>query len=81
METADALASIAHNALAQRTRIALSQQAVADSGGLEIVQYQRLERGEGNPTLRTLVRAATGLGIPLDALVKPRPGIGHCRHG
>ncbi|ADB51805.1 helix-turn-helix domain-containing protein [Conexibacter woesei] len=47
----------------------LTRDAVGVASGLSPVYIGNIERGEVNPTLLTQTRLATGLGIPLDALV------------
>jgi transcriptional regulator with XRE-family HTH domain len=38
-------------------------QQLADRGDLDVRQVQRLERGNGNPTLESLLRAAAAMGL------------------
>jgi len=48
-----------------RERLGISQEAFADKVSMHRTYYSAIERGEKNPTLRTLVRIAEGLGIHL----------------
>lgn len=41
----------------------LSQEAVGDRAGMTQSQYARIERGDVDPTLKTLKRLATALGL------------------
>jgi transcriptional regulator with XRE-family HTH domain len=41
----------------------LTQSEVGDKCGLEASRISNLEQGKGNPTLTTLTRLATGLGV------------------
>lgn len=52
-----------------RTRFGLSQLELARRVGTHRNYIGALERGETNPTLATLVKLATGLGIPLADLM------------
>lgn len=47
----------------RRAGLALSQEAFADSIKMHRAYYSKIERGERNLTLQTLVRVANGLGI------------------
>lgn len=53
-----------------RIRKGVSQAALADKLGYSISYISKLERGQMNPTLRTLFDLADSLGIEPDALVK-----------
>lgn len=47
----------------------LSREEVAARSGLSAVYIGNIERGEVNPTLLTQVKLASGIGLPLDAIV------------
>lgn len=47
----------------------LSQKDVYDKTGITNVQVSRIERGECNPTIKTLVKIAPLLGYPIEALL------------
>ena len=53
-----------------RIRKGVSQAALADKLGYSISYISKLERGQMNPTLRTLFDLADSLGIEPDVLVK-----------
>jgi transcriptional regulator with XRE-family HTH domain len=53
-----------------RIRRGVSQAALADKLGYSISYISKLERGQMNPTLRTLFDLADSFGIEPDALVK-----------
>lgn len=53
----------------RRVELGLTQEDVADRLDIVARQYQKLESGDVNVTLRTLVRIATALGVkPRDLL-------------
>jgi transcriptional regulator with XRE-family HTH domain len=49
-------------------RTSLSQEAFASEASLDRAHYASLERGDVNPTLKTLVRVATALDVHLSEL-------------
>lgn len=53
----------------QRTKLGISQEAFADNVKMHRTYYSAIERGEKNPTLKTLLRVAAGLGVPLAQLI------------
>lgn len=53
-----------------RQEAGLSQEALADAAGLDRAYISGLERGRRNPTLASLTRIATALGVPLHDLMK-----------
>ncbi len=55
-----------------RVRADLTQEEAASRAGIDYKRWQRLEKGEVNPTLRTLVRVAAALGLPFWDLVKKK---------
>lgn len=55
----------------QRTERGLSQRDLAKLLGMEQPQVARLERGDVNPSLETMMRVASGLGIELTIDVRP----------
>jgi transcriptional regulator with XRE-family HTH domain len=52
-----------------RARRGVSQEALGDASGLHRNLVGALERGELNPTFRTLLTLTGGLGITLSALI------------
>jgi transcriptional regulator with XRE-family HTH domain len=54
-----------------RERQGLSQQAAAGKSGLDLRFWQRLEKGRRGLTIKTLVRAATALGLTFWDLTCP----------
>lgn len=48
-----------------------SQERLAAEAGLTQAQVATLEAGQGNPTLRTLVKLASAFGCPLRKLFEP----------
>lgn len=53
-----------------RRKKRLTQQALAELAGLDLSYTQRVERGQVNVTLGTLVTFADALGVPPAALLK-----------
>lgn len=49
----------------------LSQAQVAEQLGTTLSNYQRMEHGLQNLTLRTMTRIAGVLGVPVSALLEP----------
>ena len=49
----------------RRHELGLTQEDVAEAMGIVVRQYQKIEAGEMNVTLRTLTRLATVLRLPL----------------
>ncbi|WP_121371959.1 helix-turn-helix domain-containing protein [Frondihabitans australicus] len=57
-----------------RERVGLSPKEAADRAGVALGNYYQLERGDGNPTVTTLVKLARGLGVdPSDLLTGLHP--------
>jgi transcriptional regulator with XRE-family HTH domain len=52
-----------------RERAGLTQEALTDSTGVHMTEISRLENGRKDPQLTTIVRLATGLGVPAAELV------------
>ncbi|HWE47784.1 MAG TPA: helix-turn-helix transcriptional regulator [Caulobacteraceae bacterium] len=48
----------------------LTQESLAGEAGLAMRHIGRIERGEGNPTLRMLAQIAEALGVMLPELLK-----------
>lgn len=65
--------TVGQNIRKARTALNLSQEETAHRAGMNIRNYQRLEGGEGNPTLETLLSLANVLETSLDELTG-RPG-------
>jgi transcriptional regulator with XRE-family HTH domain len=76
----DVRGALAANATRLRERAGWTQQQAAETMGLDVKHLQKLEYGELNPSLRTLVRVASALGVSVGRLLKknaaarkPRP--------
>lgn len=54
-----------------RRRSGLTQQALAARSGIRQSVISRLERGNGNPSVRTLQRLAEGMGMKLELAFVP----------
>lgn len=52
-----------------RTRAGISARSLAECADMDLTNYQRIERGEGNPTVTTLIQIATALEVDAAALV------------
>jgi transcriptional regulator with XRE-family HTH domain len=55
---------------AHRTARGLSQEALAGMAKLTVSQISRIENGKSDPKAGTLIRLATGLGIPVGELLE-----------
>ena len=55
--------ALARNVRALRVKRGLSQEALADSAGLDRTYVSQLERAMANPTLETLSRLAAALSV------------------
>jgi transcriptional regulator with XRE-family HTH domain len=67
--------SVAHCTLGRavrelRARFGLSQEALAFKSGIHRNYVGAIERGEINPTFRTLLRLVDGLGVPLPEVIE-----------
>jgi XRE family transcriptional regulator, fatty acid utilization regulator len=58
----DPLDRLGRNVLRIRTERGLTQEQVADAGGLALSDVGRIERGQRDPGVRVLMRLARGLG-------------------
>jgi ribosome-binding protein aMBF1 (putative translation factor) len=52
--------------LDRRLAAGLSQRDLADASGVDQAEISRIERGQGNPTVETLLALGSPLGITLD---------------
>lgn len=69
------MAALAQRIRAVREERGLTQQAVARAAGIASDMVSRLENGHyTSPGLRTLLRIADGMGVPLAALLPEVPG-------
>lgn len=66
----DPLAALSRNIRAARAARDLSQEAVASAINMDPSQYGKIERGEVDPSVRTLSRIAAGLGVEPAELLK-----------
>lgn len=51
-----------------RSAAGLTQDELSERSGVHTTEISRLEKGEGNPTLKTVKRLAKGLGCPCSHL-------------
>jgi len=65
----DPLTRLSRNVLRIRTERGLTQEQVADAGGLALSDVGRIERGQRDPGVRVLVRLAGGLGVSVAELL------------
>lgn len=71
MSTADQMrVAIGRSFRSHRRRLELSQDAVAARCGLHSNQIRRLELAETDVQLSTVIKAAEGLGVPLDEIIR-----------
>jgi transcriptional regulator with XRE-family HTH domain len=57
----DPLRTLTTNLRSRRAELGLSQEAVAAEASMDQSQYSRIERGEVDPSIRTLTRVARAL--------------------
>ena len=57
-----------------RKQAGLTQEALRDSSGIHMTEISRIENGQKDPQLTTIVRLAAGLGIPAGDLLAGLPG-------
>ena len=72
-QLSDAARTLGERIREQRLRFALSQDDIANLAGMNVSNYGKIERGLSNPTLHTIVRIASVLGVDPAVLVR---GIG-----
>lgn len=65
----DPLQQLSTNVRAIRAERGLTQEQVADAGGLALSDVGRIERGQRDPGVRVLARLARGLGISVADLL------------
>ncbi len=63
-----AITRIGRNLAAERARVDLTQEEVADRMGVQVTQYARLEQGRHDSRISNYVRAAQAIGIPYAAM-------------
>lgn len=64
---------IAQAMLAGREKADLTQRELAEATGIAQADISRLESGTANPSLRTLKRLASGMGMQLKLEFVPKP--------
>ena len=52
-----------------RKEAGLTQEALWDSSGVNMTEISRIENGQKDPQLTTVVRLASGLGVPAGVLL------------
>ncbi|WP_445149872.1 helix-turn-helix domain-containing protein [Baekduia sp. Peel2402] len=57
----DPLRTLTTNLRSRRAELGLSQEAVAGEASMDQSQYSRIERGEVDPSIRTLTRVSRAL--------------------
>jgi transcriptional regulator with XRE-family HTH domain len=67
--TAERARALAEALRAARQARDLTQEQLAEAGGLSVVHLQRLEAALGNPTLATMYALAEALDVPVTALL------------
>lgn len=60
---ADPLAIFAANLRSKRQALGITQEELAHRSGLHMTDVGRIERGERDPGVRTIVKLAEGLGV------------------
>jgi transcriptional regulator with XRE-family HTH domain len=64
---------IGRNLAAQRRAADMTQEQLSLEARVPTAQISKIENGKGNPQVHTLVRLASGLGVPVAALVDGLP--------
>lgn len=64
---------IAQAILEYRARTGLTEEQLAETSGISLMYFRRLESGTANPSLRTLKRLAAGMGMALNLKFVPIP--------
>ena len=67
------LKKVGRRVAAARLHMEFTQEAAASKAGIDVKRWQRIEAGEVNATIRTLVRVATALGMTVWELLGPKP--------
>lgn len=67
----DIMQRIARNTRQQRVSKSLTQEAVAASADLAVRHYQKIEAGEVNVTVYTLIKLANALEVDITELLHP----------
>ena len=62
-------ALVGRNLRRERERAAMTRQDLCRASGVAVSTIQRLESGESDPRLTSLIALASGLGVPLEALL------------
>jgi transcriptional regulator with XRE-family HTH domain len=65
----DPTAQFAQNLRRLREAAGMTQEALSQTAGMGPAELSRLERGGRDPQLRTIVRLARGLGVPVAELL------------
>src|SRR5688572_29780643 len=72
-EAASNLNAIGEQLHESRTRLNLSVQALADASGISAGMISQIERGLANPSINTISKLASALGLQLGVFFEPRP--------
>ena len=67
------LKDVGRRIAAARHEADLTQETAASKAGIDVKRWQRIEAGEVNATIRTLVRVSAALGTTLWDLLVPKP--------
>lgn len=70
MQDKDIILNIGNNIRAERNRLRLSQEELAEKIGINVKNLGKIERGQSNPKITTIVSIMKALNIPFDALYK-----------
>lgn len=70
MDQKTILSKIGNNIRAERNRLRLSQEELAEKIGINVKNLGKIERGQSNPKITTIVSIMKALNIPFDALYK-----------
>ncbi len=62
--------ALARNIKAARSAAGMTQDEAADASDMQSAVYSRIERGEVDPRVSSLLKIANGLGVELAALLR-----------
>ncbi len=66
----DAATQVGQRIRAERERLGVSQMHIAELAEMHFTSLGKIERGEANPSLTTMLRIAVALGVELSDLVR-----------
>ncbi|MCW2983492.1 MAG: family transcriptional regulator [Conexibacter sp.] len=62
--------SLSDNIRAARAAAGMTQDQAADAAGMQVAVYSRIERGESDPRVSSLLKIARALGVTVSDLLR-----------